>query len=160
MTIRFYINYSPANKIGKDLRYYGDGEPLGDFTGDFLEDTSYKTPSIEIAPDIWYNQLLTAYNYVYIVELNAYYFITDKVIEENNIIRFNLELDPLETYKSYILKSTGRAESYQNSTEKDINNNTITNKESGFTKIVEYPRDFTQSEGFILLTAGPGLGTT
>lgn len=168
--INFYWNDSPKNAINKNLFWpgYQDARITSPqiLQGTFKEDTSFKAPSIEILWETENNPygamaIFNVYNYVFIQELNAYYYIGDKILEENNIIRLELELDPLMTYRNSILASKGRAESYSGSNEKDINNNTITARESGFTKIFKFPNEgFDNAGGFILLTAGPGLAAT
>ena len=57
------------------------------------------------------------YNYIYIEELNKYYFITSRVIVDNNRFIINCEEDVLYTFKSKILNQNSTAyisRSYKN----------------------------------------------
>ena len=49
------------------------------------------------------------YNYIYIEELNKYYFITSRIIVDNNRFIINCEEDVLYTFKSKILNQNSTA---------------------------------------------------
>lgn len=76
---------------------------LGTYTGMFpKEDLDIMHPVI----DVTYNSienLMTTANYMYISELNRYYYITNKSLLIGNKIRLEGNIDILNTYKEYIL---------------------------------------------------------
>lgn len=166
LTLKLYVNISPKNAIKKILvwpGYMAGVENTITIKGDLKEDTSFKAPEIDI---LWstsqpYGDLsvLHSFNYVFIEDFKAFYYITDRVFLENNIIRLSLKIDYLMTYRDYILDSYGRAESYENSGDIDINNNSLTARESGFNLIYKFRSSFENAGGLILLTAGPGLSS-
>lgn len=65
------------------------------------KDTSVSDPSIKILSD----QDLTHYNYAEIEHFNRFYFITSVELIGNNLYRFNLSCDLIESFKEDIFKS-------------------------------------------------------
>ena len=95
LTIKLCHNSSPANKIGKNI---DTGTTI---TGALLkEDTSILKPIIKIKSSV--GDIIT-YNYMYIEELQRYYFIDDIVSINNDIWEISAHVDVLETYKNGIL---------------------------------------------------------
>ena len=91
-TVTLYNNSSPVEKIGKTL---SNGT---NFTCLFKQDTSILKPVINIRT----STNLTGFNYMYITELNRYYFIDDiKLLNDNNYEISGL-VDVLDTYASQI----------------------------------------------------------
>lgn len=93
LTVNLYHNSSPDNKIGKDL------DTPTTFSCVLKEECSILKPTIII-------EAATApitYNYMYIDDLQRYYFIDDIVSKNNKIWEITGHVDVLETYKSGIL---------------------------------------------------------
>lgn len=65
------------------------------------ENTSVINPSILLNMSA-INRNVTTYNYCYIELFGRYYFVDDVIIEANNIIRFNLSVDVLMSYKTFL----------------------------------------------------------
>lgn len=164
MTIIFYINRSEVNRVDKHLTWLtAETSPESDpprMVGTLKEDTSTTSPEILVEPltewpgDEW--QLVSSYNYCYIVEWHRYYFITDRVIGPNKLMSLSLELDPLMSFKDMIKASKARVTSYQGSQETEVDNGALSVKSSGFTRILKWENAGLNVNGqLILLTAGP-----
>lgn len=54
------------------------------------------------------------YNYLYIAELNRYYFVTNTEILNANTVLLSLQLDVLKTYATDILNATGTITAKEN----------------------------------------------
>lgn len=93
LTVNLMVNSSPVEKIGKSL-----SSSLS-FACSLKDNTSVLNPVIIIkSSDNIYN-----FNYMYIQELNRYYFINDIISVNNNIWEIHGHVDVLETYKESIL---------------------------------------------------------
>lgn len=95
MTIDFYLNNDEKNKINKTL--------VNAFTVEnvfFKNGINTSNPFLKLS-----NFNYNLYNYCYIRELNKYYFFDSVDIENSNIIRINLKIDVLMSYKN-IIKET------------------------------------------------------
>ena len=165
MTIIFYINRSEVNRVDKYLTWLTietdpqSGPPR--MIGTLKEDTSTTSPDITVeALDEWPSdewQLITSYNYCYIVEWKRYYFIADRTTGPNKLITLSLELDPLMSFKDMIKASKARVTSYQGSQETEVDNGALSVKSSGFTRIIKWENSggLDIHGQLVLLTAGP-----
>ena len=157
--ITFYINNSEARVLNKSLSWWGfpqvDAPPT--ISGYFREDTSTRTPSIAIEWQREDYKLLYSYNYIYIKQFNAYYFIKDRTLEEGNIIRLDCEIDDLMTYRDYIKNCVARVISAEQSAETEVDNGALSTKESSFTRIINFNATIEEVGTYILLTAGPNV---
>lgn len=94
MNIRLYICTDANNKLDKTLESELVYQCNANSEIDILE------PVINL--NITDDTLLISYNYLYIVELGRYYFITSKNIVRNNLISLQCRIDVLQTYKEQI----------------------------------------------------------
>jgi len=94
MLISLYRNKSANNVINKELQLVGTD------TINIKRDSSF----IRLTVDLKYTSLID-FNYAYIPDLNRYYFVTDFENLTNDIVRIELEIDVLMTYKSLIMAS-------------------------------------------------------
>lgn len=97
LTLTLYKNLSPVNKIGKEL---SDSQNIF-FV--FKDDSSILNPVLKIKSSLD----IGLYNYLYIPELQRYYFINDIRILNDNLWEIYAHVDVLETYKNSILSNTG-----------------------------------------------------
>ena len=145
MTIKLYNNKSRANKVNKII------EDEATFNGSFIENTSIEAPTFTLT--VSDATIFTNFNYAYIVEFEKYYFIIDKIIEENNIIRLKLAVDVLMTYKTQLMGCQAiisRASDLWNLYLQDSSRQTQQNQN---TYVLEWPNSF-DSYTFILTTLG------
>lgn len=91
MTIVFYNNTSPVNKIGKSLTV------TSTLTGELREECDLINPSILIN-----SQTVPTGNYAHIEAFGRYYFVTKITSVRNGVWRIDLHVDVLETYASRI----------------------------------------------------------
>ena len=139
LTVKLHHNSSPDNKIGKSL---DAGLTMNCV---LKEESSILKPTIII-------EAATApitYNYMYIQDLQRYYFIDDIVSKNNKIWEISGHVDVLETYKNKILSQEAviarqeqRYNLYLNDPDfRTYNNDTIQTKKfsnSAFTKTLSY----------------------
>lgn len=96
MTINFYKIYDDKKVVSKKT----DSTTLvKTVTGSFKEDCDVMSPVIEVTYDA---DLMTA-NYIYISELQRYYYISPPVLSAQRLI-FTGEVDVLKTYDTDIKK--------------------------------------------------------
>ena len=98
MKIQLYYNKSEPRTIDKLLDLRG-----GELEGEFRDAVDIQTPSIRING----NAITKNCNYLYIKELDRYYYITSIVSERNNTTILNCKLDVLYTYKTSLLNCYG-----------------------------------------------------
>lgn len=91
MTIVFYNNTSPVNKIGKELTI------TATLTGELREECDLINPSILIN-----NSTVPTGNYAYIEAFGRYYFVTKITSVRNGVWRVDMHVDVLQTYGAQI----------------------------------------------------------
>lgn len=97
VTIQLY-NYNGApNVINKQL-----GEHT-DINGVLYDRTNVLQPVIKI------ERQPALFNYVYIVQLQRYYFVQSVTIEDSNFMTVSLTADTLKTYEAEIMAATATA---------------------------------------------------
>lgn len=94
ISVRLCHNSSPVEKIGKTI---DTGET---FDCILKSDTSILKPVIILNTD---SGNIKGYNYMYISDLNRYYFIDDIISRNNDIWEISGHVDVLETYKAGIM---------------------------------------------------------
>lgn len=140
IAVKLCHNSSPIEKIGKVL---DEGES---FDCVLKAETSILRPTIILNSS---SANLKGYNYMYIADLNRYYFIDDIVSKNNNIWEVSGHVDVLETYKQQILsnnavirRQSNQYNTYLNDAEWNVYayDDVITLKfsNSGFKKSLEY----------------------
>lgn len=96
MKITLYNTTSPYNCINKTLT------DSTDFEVKLKDSTSISKPTLLLNTSLD----LSVYNYCYIPKFKRYYFLTDIIIQRQNLFIINLDIDVLESYKNDILNST------------------------------------------------------
>lgn len=104
ISVKLCHNSSPAEKITKTL------DAGNTYSCTLKNDCSILRPVIDIRT----SDNITTYNYMYISDLQRYYFIDDIISLNNNLWRISGHVDVLETYKSEILAQTGVIKRQQN----------------------------------------------
>ena len=107
MTATFYNNASAPEVVNKQLTTLGTANV--DITNGFMVDK----PNFQMARD---DSLLTA-NYMYVPDLNRYYFVTLEV-ENGAFIRINAESDPLRSFWDSI--KTSQCIAYRSASKPDV----------------------------------------
>ena len=143
MQINLMNNTSPNNKINKNV------SAITTLEGSLKEPTTIMNPVITIE----YSNPV-GFNYAYFPQFSRYYFVKNVEILRANIMRLELEVDPLETYKDSILnlpviidKNTFLYDNYLIDENRQINVKTKTD-------IINFPNGLLESGEFILITAG------
>lgn len=116
VTINLYGNFSDKNVLYKDIRLVKTVE------GIFRDEVSLLEPSITLEIDM---ATLSAINYVYIPMFNRYYYITESVIINRNLVELNCYIDVLMTYKDSIVNQTALVDRSYNKGIKYIDDNNI-----------------------------------
>lgn len=145
MNIALYKNMSEKNKIGKTLT----GGLF--YSGTMRSAASVTSPQISIES----TDNLSDYNYAYIAEFGRWYFITDIVASRENLWRFDLGVDVLETYKDRIKQLNVIISNSETTGASDYLNSQVwlaTCREK--TDIINFPSGMSEGGGFVLITAG------
>lgn len=95
MECKLYRLNSDINVINKDITLIDTIDIV------LLEPTNVLSPYIRLKKINDVNNI----NYVFLTELNRYYFVQDKQVINNDIVQFKLNIDVLETYKNDIINS-------------------------------------------------------
>lgn len=95
--IKFYRYSGEPNKINKNI-----GSSQRTLPGTFKQSCDVMTPSILIQGDL---SEFIQYNYMYIEPFDRYYFITDLVSVETNLVQINGSVDVLYSFKEGILNN-------------------------------------------------------
>ena len=142
MNITLYQNQSEYNKIGKSLIL------VESLSGNMRNETSI------IKPEILVNRTdPTGFNYVFISELNRYYFVDDVEVLRTGVLVIKLRVDVLESFKTGILAQTAIVSktTTPNLYLPDENLKTMVKTK---TDIVNFPSGLLENGEFILITAG------
>ena len=108
IVIAFMNMTSENNVIGKTWERGTDEDAILKIEGKLLYDQSILTPKILVEGD------LRGFNYCYMSIFGRFYYITDIIARNGNIMEVSLKCDPLQSFKSSILNCTAvieRAES-------------------------------------------------
>lgn len=93
MTIDLYQNLSEKNRIGKKLK------KVTTLIGTMRQELDILNPVFVIT----LKENFSEYNYLYVKELKKFFFITNKELLNNSLIKLTCHVDVLETYKAEIL---------------------------------------------------------
>lgn len=95
MTIDFYNNTSPVNKINKSI-----GSSLLTLTGTLKEETDILNPVIMIE-----SAQVPTYNYAFITEFGRYYFVDPPKSVRNGLWELSMHVDTLYTFRTGLLNA-------------------------------------------------------
>ena len=143
MDIVLYNNSSEKNKINKSLTL------VETLTGSIKENSSITHPSILIE----YSDP-TNFNYVYIAAFGRYYFVNDVIVERTNLLRINLTVDVLESFKTGILAQNVIIDKNELDFTDYLPDENLVTLVKTKTDIVNFPNGLLDSGEFILITAG------
>lgn len=109
--------------------------------------------NMDLIVEIQYNNIeqiqQSNYNYVYITDLDKYYFITSFEIINNKIISLNLHIDVLMTYKTDILNSYGLLTQGNNT---NMYYPTIPHTSKQVIRKIEFNNPFSENGVYVLTT--------
>ena len=146
MDIILYKYNGESNRLDKTNYLH---EPIT-LTGNARESIDKMSASLLLQ----YSGALIGYNYVYITELNRYYFIESDTIERTDIHRLTLKTDVLMTYKTAIKSSSGLVSRNENLYNTQIIDDRL--RFLGYKSIntLKFPYSIRGSESFILAVNG------
>ena len=96
MTIEFYNNTSPINKIRKSI-----GSVLETLQGTLKEETDILHPVI-----LMESATVPNYNYAYITEFGRFYNVAPAKSVRNNLWELTMHVDPLYTFRNGLLNAS------------------------------------------------------
>lgn len=145
MKISFYKNVSEQNKVDKTLIFVNEYDGCG-----------AKMPLSITTPTFTINDTLFNLNcnYIYVEDLDRYYFITNMTAVNNGIWEIECHIDVLHTYSQQIKQQRAVIE------RNELESNTYLDDPLFFTyqnpQIVtkEFPNEFSNNFKYVLLTAG------
>ena len=150
MKAKFYYNKSDKRYLNKTIEVKFDGTNHNGIDIQMLEPSSVIRPSIKVSSGL----VGQGVNYVWIQELQRYYYIKDWIMD-NGYIRMDLEVDVLMSFKDAI-KAQNVILSRQ---EKDYNLYQVDNKmkllNAPATRVVPFPSGFDyDTQEFVLILTG------
>lgn len=149
-TVSFYT--STAEKIRVDKTSYLT--KVGDFTGTMKGELSLMDPVILVSGD------LTAFNtanYVYIAQLDRYYFISDMKAIRQSLVEVTLHQDVLMSYRVGIKKQYAVVARNQSDYSLYIDDSQFKAYQNFEEGCITFPSGFsTSSPSFVLMLAGSG----
>lgn len=143
MTVELKYNSSDNNTINKSIT------AVDTATCTIKEPMDIETPHI-ILNTFNYSSV----NYVYIPDLNRYYFVTDIINLTGGRVELVLDVDVLESFKSAILSLSAIIEKQQNTGNKYFNDGSFNVLAREFLTTYNFPAGFDDSGEFILITCG------
>lgn len=95
-------------------------------------------------------------NYAYVPDLHRYYFISPPTLGNNNINYVQFDVDPLMSFKEYLLKLPAVIDKTQDSDfyNLDYNDGSFVNQEGRFLEITKFSNGFDETATNILIVAG------
>lgn len=148
MTIRFYTNTAEKNRVNKSDYLTQKSEMIGTLR----ESTSIINPVITIH-SVNGATPLSGINYMYIVDLDRYYFIVDISTVNNDIWVINAKIDVLHTYKRQIYEQKAIIKRQENLWNLYLNDGSFKVYQNPHIKQTSFPYGFTGSS-FVLAVAG------
>lgn len=97
MTIQLYRNQAEPNRVDKTEYLY----PILALQGTLRDACSVITPTFIIEYDV--EETIPTFNYIWVLEFNRYYFVTDIAYIRNGLMEVSLSVDALMSYKDAIL---------------------------------------------------------
>lgn len=144
MEAKFYYNSSPNNYINKEL------EEIGTIYGAFKQPFNIMDPVLQLSKAVD----VLIYNYVYIEEVDRYYFVTSQPTFEAGYYNISLHEDILSSFAEDILSHSAiiaRQEDIYNAYLHD-SKYPILDKQAVTT--LAFPRGFSNSEELLLIVNG------
>lgn len=143
MTVELKYNSSDNNTINKNITAVSSASCT------IKEPMDIENPHI-ILNTFNYNNV----NYVYIPDLNRYYFITDIINLTGGRVELVLDVDVLESFKASILSLSAIIEKQQNTGNKYFNDGSFNVLASEFVQSYNFSEGFSDTGEFILITCG------
>lgn len=145
MKISFYKNSSEQNKVDKTLTLVNE-----------YSDCSAKTPLSIINPTFFINdsQFNLNCNYIYVEDLNRFYFITNMTANNNSIWEIDCHIDVLHTYSQEIKNQYAVIERNTNAVNTYLDDPLFFTYQNPQVVTKEFPNEFDKQFKYVLLTAG------
>lgn len=137
VTLNLYQYSGKPNVINKTL------PTATQYSGLLYDSQNVLTPFVRIRKTDGVTFEPTFFNYAEISDLGRFYFVTDTIIENTNVIRLNLKLDVLKTYAAEIAASTATI------TQRENANAYISNRENVYSIVPNFSKiDFSVNSPF------------
>lgn len=147
--IKLYNNGSEGNVLNKNITL------ITTISGVLKENCSILKPSILIQGDL---STFNKCNYAVIDAFNRSYYISDIVSETNNLIRLDMDVDVLYTYRTDILKLTGMLARSESNGNNYVADSAVVSQIGSPSEIINY--DPVDDYCFILAVTGSGEDET
>lgn len=148
MNVVFYFNSSAVNVLNKNI--------VEVFTADcnIVDDEfSISNPALLIEYSN-ISALIGTVNYVHVPEFGRYYYITDYVINNNDLVTIKLKCDVLMSFKSVILSNSGIVSRQENDWNLYLNDDHIKCYQNSQIQTLEYPRGFSGWSNVLVCAGG------
>lgn len=145
MKISFYKNISEQNKVDKTLIFVNEYDGCG-----AKMPLSITTPTFTIND----TQFNLNCNYIYVEDLDRYYFITNMTAVNNGIWEIECHIDVLHTYSQQIKNQYAVIERNTNAVNTYLDDPLFFTYQNPQIVTKEFPNEFSNNFKYVLLTAG------
>lgn len=145
MKITFYKNLSEQNKVDKTLVLVEE-----------YDNCTAKTPLSIINPTFNINNpnFNLNCNYIYVEDLDRYYFITNMTATNNSVWEIDCHIDVLQTYSQQIKNQYAVIERNTNAVNTYLDDPLYFTYQDPQIITKEFPNEFSKQFKYVLLTAG------
>lgn len=140
--ITFYQMGDPKIKVTKTIT-----NPL-ELTGTLREECSITTPEIECQANIGER------NYCYIPIFSRYYYVTDRTVTKNGLVRVSLAVDVLMSNAAQIRKNTAVIARQESKYNLYLDDSEVKTYQYRNIDIYNFPQGFSKTPSFVLATVG------
>lgn len=144
MTVTLYTNSSAKNVVSKSI------SSVATLSGTLRESCDILDPEIMVE-----RSSPTGFNYMHIAEFGRYYFITDVVVVQNNLLSIRGHVDVLMTYSSGIRSMKAVVRRQENNYNLMLDDGVFKSYQNTKHKIIAWPNSF-DSFSYVLALAGNG----
>ena len=144
MEATFYYNKSASNVVGKTL------ELVETMSGSFKQPFNVLDPTLQLSKAI---DVLT-YNYVYIPEVERYYYVTSQTVYQHGYYEISLHEDVLESTKSDFLPLPAIIARQQSKYNAYLNDDRYPVLAKQQVNTLAFPNGFSNGEDIIMIVNG------
>lgn len=145
MNITLYKNTSPSNVVNKTITQLSSG------TCTLKEKTSIVNPVFLLA------DIGTHYsdcNYIYVPELNRYYYVLDVIAVRNGVWELHCHVDVLMTYRNEIRSQTCIVERQENISNMYLSDPRLKVQANPYVQQISFPNGFESAWTYCLAVVG------
>lgn len=145
MNIKLYTNKSDVNYVDKDIT------ELATLTGYLKEATSVTDPVILLDS---IDSYVASTNYIYISELNRYYFVNDITSINNGLWELSCHVDVLMSFRDTIRQQTCIVSRQENVTNMYLSDPRLKVQADPYVQQLYFPNGFNSSWSYCLVVMG------